>query len=166
MVRVLAEPDHAPAAVAGTSVVHQMPPGAVEAAAEALNRCDMVVVQHEYGIYAGRDGEDVLGVLARLRVPVIIVLHTVLTAPTPGQRQVLEEVVGYADAVVTMSEAARQRLVDGYVVARPDEVVVIPHGALPVDPPAHGPSADRPMILTWGLLGRGKGIEWGISALG
>ncbi|NGY63117.1 glycosyltransferase [Lentzea sp. NEAU-D13] len=166
VVRVLAEPDHEPAAVAGTSVVHQMPPGAVEAAAEALNRCDVVVVQHEYGIYAGRDGEDVLGVLARLRVPVIIVLHTVLTTPTPGQRQVLEEVVGYADAVVTMSEAARQRLVDGYTVERPDEVVVIPHGALPVDPPARDPSTDRPMILTWGLLGRGKGIEWGISALG
>jgi hypothetical protein len=132
VVRVLAEPDHEPAAAEGTSVVHQMTPGAVEAAAEALNRCDMVVVQHEYGIYAGRDGADVLGVLARLRVPVIIVLHTVLTAPTPGQRQVLEEVVGYADAVVTMSEAARQRLVDGYTVERSDEVVVIPHGALPV----------------------------------
>jgi glycosyltransferase involved in cell wall biosynthesis len=65
-----------------------------------------------------------------------------------------------------MSRAARQRLVDGYAVERPDEVVVIPHGALPVEPPAHRPSADRPMILTWGLLGRGKGIEWGISALG
>ncbi|WP_201779936.1 glycosyltransferase [Lentzea aerocolonigenes] len=146
--------------------VHHMVPGAVVEAADVLNRCDLVVVQHEYGIYAGRDGEDVLGVLARLRVPVIIVLHTVLTAPTPGQRQMLEHVVGYADAVVTMSEAARQRLVDGYAVERPGEVVVIPHGALPVEPPAHDPSADRPVILTWGLLGRGKGIEWGISALG
>nr|WP_112262151.1 glycosyltransferase [Lentzea terrae] len=161
VVRVLTEP----VAATGTSMVHQMTPGAVEEAAEVLNRCDLVVVQHEYGIYAGRDGADVLGVLARLRVPVIIVLHTVLTTPTPGQRQVLEEAVGFADAVVTMSEAARQRLVDGYAVERPDEVVVIPHGALPVEPPARGPSTDRPMILTWGLLGHGKGIEWGISAL-
>lgn len=166
VVRVLTEPDHEPVASVETRMVHQMTPGAVEDAAEVLNRCDVVVIQHEYGIYAGRDGEDVLGVLARLRVPVIVVLHTVLTTPTAGQRQVLEEVVGYADAVVTMSLAARQRLVDGYAVARTDEVVVIPHGALPVEPPAHTPSADRPMILTWGLLGRGKGIEWGISALG
>ncbi|WP_367127691.1 glycosyltransferase [Saccharothrix sp. HUAS TT1] len=166
VVRVLSEADHEPAVAEGTAVAHQMAPGAVETAAEALNGCDVVVVQHEYGIYAGRDGEDVLGVLARLRVPVIVVLHTVLTAPTPGQRQVLDEVVGHADAVVTMSEAARRRLVDGYAVERPDEVAVIPHGALPVEPPARPPSTDRPLILTWGLLGRGKGVEWAISALG
>ncbi|MEU4769427.1 glycosyltransferase [Actinosynnema sp. NPDC023794] len=166
VVRVLAGPDDEPAVADGTAVVHRMVPGAVEAAAEVLNGCDVVVVQHEYGIYAGRDGEDVLGVLARLRVPVIVVLHTVLTMPSPGQRQVLDEVVGHAHAVVTMSEAARRRLVDGYTVERPDEVVVIPHGALPVEPPAREPSTDRPLILTWGLLGRGKGIEWGISALG
>ncbi|GAA1302274.1 glycosyltransferase [Saccharothrix xinjiangensis] len=166
VVRVLAEPDREPAVAEGAAVVHRMAPGAVEAAAEVLNDCDVVVVQHEYGIYAGRDGEDVLGVLARLRVPVIVVLHTVLTEPTPGQRQVLDEVVGHADTVVTMSEAARRRLVDGYTVERPGEVAVIPHGALPVEPPAREPSTDRPLILTWGLLGRGKGIEWAISALG
>ncbi|MFJ6677378.1 glycosyltransferase [Actinosynnema sp. NPDC091369] len=166
VVPVLAGPDDEPAVTGGTAVAHRMVPGASETAAEVLNDCDVVVVQHEYGIYAGRDGEDVLGVLARLRVPVVVVLHTVLTAPTPGRRRVLEEVVNHADAVVTLSEAARRRLVDGYAVERPDEVVVIPHGALPVESPAPGPSTDRPLILTWGLLRRGMGIEWAISALG
>ncbi|GAA3872875.1 glycosyltransferase [Saccharothrix violaceirubra] len=166
VVRVLAEPDPDPDVAGGTPVVCRMAPGAIEDAASSLNDCDVVVVQHEYGIYAGRDGDDVLGVLARLRVPVIVVLHTVLTAPTPGQRQVLDEVVGNADAVVTMSEAARQRLVAGYAVARPDGIVVIPHGALPAARPARRSPTDRPTILTWGLLGPGKGIEWAISALG
>ncbi|MEJ2854232.1 MULTISPECIES: glycosyltransferase [unclassified Saccharothrix] len=166
VVRVLSDTDrpHGPT----SPVVHEMVAGGVEAGADVLNDCDVVVVQHEYGIYAGRDGEDVLGVLARLRVPVVVVLHTVLTEPTPGQRQVLEDVVGQADAVVTMSEAARDRLLAGYAVARAEDVVVIPHGALPVDTPTTEPPprADRPLILTWGLLGRGKGVEWGISALG
>ncbi len=166
VVRVLAESDDDRAATARPPVVHHLAPGAAETAADALNRCDVVVVQHEYGIYAGRDGDDVLGVLARLRVPVIVVLHTVLTAPTPGQRRVLDEVVGRADAVVTMSEAAKDRLVAGHTVERPEEVVVIPHGALPVKPSARRPSTGRPVILTWGLLGPGKGVEWGISALG
>ncbi|MEV8444070.1 glycosyltransferase [Actinosynnema sp. NPDC051121] len=164
VVRVLADTDRPRGAT--PPVVHEMAAGGVEAAAEALNDCDVVVVQHEYGIYAGRDGDDVLGVLARLRVPVIVVLHTVLTEPTAGQRQVLEDVVGRADAVVTMSVAARDRLLAGYAVARPEDVVVIPHGALPVDAPPSAPRAGRPLILTWGLLGRGKGVEWGISALG
>ncbi|ANZ41855.1 hypothetical protein BBK82_43930 [Lentzea guizhouensis] len=142
-----------------------MRPGAAEAAAAVLNRCDVAVVQHEYGIYAGRDGAEVLSVLARLRVPVIVVLHTVLTTPTSGQRQVLEAVVDHADAVVTMSEAARNRLLAGYAVERPGEVVVIPHGAVPTDRSAPGAPDRGPLVLTWGLLGRGKGVEWGIAAL-
>ncbi|WP_158851958.1 glycosyltransferase [Saccharothrix deserti] len=161
VVRVLPAADRSP--VTGTPVVHQMTPGAVEAAADELNRCDVAVVQHEYGIYGGVDGDDVLGVLARLRVPVIVVLHTVLSAPTPGQRRVLDEVVAHADTVVTMSEEAARRLRTGYAVERPDDVVVIPHGALTVGPAAR--TGAGPMILTWGLMGRGKGVEWGISAM-
>lgn len=162
VVRVLTGPDRAPASE--HPVTHHLVPGAVEAA-EALNRCDLAVVQHEYGVYGGPDGDDVVGVLARLRVPVIVVLHTVLSAPTPGQRRVLDEVVAHADAVVTMSDEAARRLLAGYTVERPDDVVVIPHGASTAAPHAPGPSA-KPTILTWGLMGRGKGIEWGISALG
>jgi glycosyltransferase involved in cell wall biosynthesis len=165
VVRVLSGPAREPVATMASPVVHEMIPGATEAAAEALNSCDLVVVQHEYGIYAGHDGEDVLGVLARLRIPVVVVLHTVLTAPTSSQRRVLEEVVSHADAVVTMSETARRRLLAGYAVSRPDVVVVIPHGALPVQPLAQGRTSARPMILTWGLIGRGKGIEWAIAAM-
>ncbi|GLY49946.1 glycosyl transferase family 1 [Lentzea sp. NBRC 102530] len=162
VVRVLtdAEP-HA----AAPSAAHPMRPGAVDAAAEVLNRCDVAVVQHEYGIYAGSDGDEALGVLARLRVPVVVVLHTVLTTPTPGQRRVLEAVVDHADAVVTMSEAARSRLLAGYAVDRPGEVVVIPHGAVPADRSAASAPGRGPLVLTWGLLGRGKGVEWGIAAL-
>ncbi|GLZ36954.1 glycosyltransferase [Actinokineospora sp. NBRC 105648] len=165
VVRVLPESGKEPAVALESPVVHRMAPGGVRAAAEALNRCDVAIVQHEYGIYAGPDGADVLGVLSRLRVPVVVVLHTVLTMPTPGQRRVLDEVVRHADTIVTMSEAARHRLVTGYAVDRPDEVLVIPHGALDIEPPVRERAGDRPLILTWGLLGQGKGIEWGISAL-
>lgn len=162
VVRVLAEAEPG----AAEPSVHEMRPGAVEAAAGVLNGCDVAVVQHEYGIYAGDDGAEVLSVLARLRVPVIVVLHTVLTAPTPGQRRVLEAVVDHADAVVTMSETARNRLLAGYAVDRPHEVVVIPHGAVPAARSAVGAPGRGPLILTWGLLGRGKGVEWGIAAMG
>ncbi|WP_394619985.1 glycosyltransferase [Lentzea sp. JNUCC 0626] len=162
VVRVLSDADPDTAALPS---VHPMRPGAVQDAADVLNTCDVAVVQHEYGIYAGRDGAEALGVLARLRVPVIVVLHTVLTSPTPGQRQVLEAVVEHSDTVVTMSEAARNRLLAGYAVERPSRVVVIPHGAVPTDRPAVGTPGRGPLILTWGLLGRGKGVEWGIQAL-
>ena len=130
-------------------------------AAELLNGCDVAVIQHEYGIYGGVDGSEVLNVMRALRVPAIVVLHTVLTEPTPGQRDVLEAVLTAARAVVTMTAAARDRLLATYQVpAR--KVVVIPHGA------AAGPKDVAPVpgrVLTWGLLGPGKGLEWGIAAM-
>jgi glycosyltransferase involved in cell wall biosynthesis len=121
------------------------------------------VVQHEYGIYGGLDGDEVLEVLRHLDVSVIVVLHTVLVHPTPHQRQVLEAVAAAADAVVVMTETARARLTAGYDID-PRLVAVIPHGA----PDNRGIPAVRtgpPTVLTWGLIGPGKGIEWGIAAM-
>jgi polysaccharide biosynthesis protein PslF len=142
---------------------HTGTPGGWTAAANVLNRFDVAVVQHEYGIYPGVDGDEVLPLLRAVRVPKIVVLHTVLTKPSATQRSVLERIVAAADAVVTMTDTARQRLTDGYRVD-PRKITVIPHGAA-----SHtsGPRErnDVPHLLTWGLLGPGKGIEWALRAL-
>ena len=139
-------------------------------AVSALNRFDVAIVQHEYGIYAGSDGEQVLDVLTRLRVPVIVVLHTVLGAPTPHQRSVLERIADAADAVVVMSNTAASRLFDGYAIDA-TKVIAISHGAPPLYASADAvpgafASRTRPTILTWGLMGPGKGLEWMIDAMG
>lgn len=140
----------------------------VAAAARALNRTDVAIVQHEYGLYGGPDGADVLAVMASIVVPTIVVAHTVVVAPTAGQRTVLEKVCELADVVVVMTETARDRLASGYAVdAR--KVVVIPHGAatpLSLNAGVSRPvGAWAPRLLTWGLLGPGKGIEWAIDAM-
>jgi polysaccharide biosynthesis protein PslF len=133
-----------------------------------LNDCDVVIVQHEFGIYGGADGQDVLALLAMLEVPSIVVLHTVLAAPTPRQRQVLEAVTEAASAVVVMTVAARDRLTAAYEID-PRKVSIIAHGA-PEPPTASARLSPvfrngQPTVLTWGLLGPGKGIEWGIQAM-
>jgi glycosyltransferase involved in cell wall biosynthesis len=134
-------------------------------AAEHLNGFDVVVVQHEYGIFGGRDGDQVLDVLRRIRIPVIIVLHTVLSAPTAYQRHVIEEAAALADVVVTMTSTGQRRLRAGYQVDA-GKIVVIPHGAWASGRPDRATGRwSRPVILTWGLLGPGKGVEWGIEAL-
>jgi glycosyltransferase involved in cell wall biosynthesis len=134
-------------------------------AVRAMNSYGTVVVQHEYGIYGGPDGIDVLEVVDALTVPIIVVLHTVLEDPTARQRHILERLVGSADAVVTMAETARRRLVEQHAVD-PARIVVIPHGAIDHRTLRRPRVANsRPEILTWGLLGPGKGIEWAIDAM-
>ncbi len=152
-----------PAGVCGELVAGDA--GSVRRGAALLNRGDVVIVQHEYGVYGGPDGEEILQLMAALTVPCIVVLHTVLTVPTAHQKLVLETAAGLVDAVVVMTDTARDRLAAGYGVDM-GKVTVIPHGApsaraefIPAIP------HDRPTVLTWGLIGPGKGIEWGIQAM-
>lgn len=165
VVRVLDEP--LPAA-GGEVAAHLVNGSAASAAAAArtLNDFDVAIVQHEYGIYGGPDGQDVIPLLQALRVPSIVVLHTVLARPTPRQRMILDEIIGTASAVVTMTQTARSRLLDIYG-ASPAKASVIPHGAADnrVGPSPAGHHG-QPTVLTWGLLGPGKGIEHAIDAMG
>ena len=158
-----------PGSQLGPDVVEQLVNGSADSAGAAvrrLNGYEVVVVQHEYGIYGGPDGADVLEIVDALMVPAIIVLHTVLQEPTESQRHILLRLLAAADVAVTMTHTARRRLIASYG-ADPSQVVVIPHGAVdhgPV-PPVERRPADRPLVLTWGLIGPGKGIEWAIDAM-
>ncbi len=136
-------------------------------AAGVLSRGDVAIVQHEYGIYGGVDGDEVLDLLQQLEVPAVVVLHTVPASPTANQQRVLEEVCALAAGVVVMTHAAGARLTRNYTVDA-DRVTVIPHGAwsLPAARGADRPrETDHPRLLTWGLLGPGKGIEHVIRAM-
>jgi polysaccharide biosynthesis protein PslF len=169
VVRVLDEPvPQGPAPRAAPEVVHDLVNGSARSAAaaiEVISGFDVAIVQHEYGIYGGPDGRDLVPLLSALRVPSIVVLHTVLARPTPRQRAILDEVISAATAVVTMTRTARTRLLEIYGTD-PAKVVVIPRG--PADAgsaAARRPAGRPPMVLTWGLLGPGKGIEHAIDAI-
>ena len=153
----------------GNEVVAQFIAGdsaSLSRAAEQLNLCDVAILQHEYGVYGGTDGSEILHLLDQVLVPRVIVLHTVLTDPTPHQRQILELVIAKADAVVTMTKTARDRLAAGYAVDM-TKVCIIAHGAPALQTTMAEPTfrTGQFTILTWGLLGPGKGIEWGIEAM-
>src|SRR6202167_5929947 len=102
--------------------------GSLRRAAAQLNLCDVAILQHEYGVYGGADGSEILHLLDQVRVPSVVVLHTVLTDPTPHQRQVLEIVISKAEPAGTMTMTARERLAAGYAADMP-KVCIIPSGA-------------------------------------
>jgi glycosyltransferase involved in cell wall biosynthesis len=139
--------------------------------ARALTRCvDVVSIQHEYGIWGGEDGAYVLDFVHALGVPSVATLHTILGDPTPSQRSILIELIASVDATVVMSRSAAALLSSAYGVnaARVD---VIPHGVpdLPLaDPATIKPGLGlegRDVILSFGLLGHGKGYELVLEAL-
>jgi len=134
------------------------------------NRVDIVSVQHEYGIYGGPAGSHVLTVLAELRARVVTTLHTVLREPTAEQRKVLEHVGRLSDRVVVMSHRGAEFLRDVYRIPA-EKIDFIPHG-IPdfafVDPSFHKEQfgvTGKSVLMTFGLLAPGKGLEFVIRAL-
>jgi len=140
--------------------------------AHELNRSSLgvVSVQHEYGIWGGDDGELVLDFVAALTKPVVTTLHTVPQNPSARQRAILIGLIGASAASVVMSQSAARLLTRAYGIA-PNRLDVVPHGvpSLPlVEPDTIKPAlglAPGPVILSFGLLGPGKGYETVIEAM-
>ena len=136
----------------------------IERAAIALNNLDIALIQHEFGIYGGDDGDEVLTLVNKLVVPTIVVLHTVLSAPSVHQRSIIVALCNRAAAVVVMSKVARDRLIaNGSIDA--SKIFLIHHGARRILTHSFHSQLERPVILTWGLISPGKGIEWVIRAM-
>lgn len=135
-----------------------------------INDVDVVMIQHEFGLFGGRDGSHVLDLVRQLRMPVITTLHTILSEPSPSQLAVMRELARESDRVVVMSLLALNMLAEIYNVPQ-EKIVYIPHGIHDepfVDPHFFSDQfgvEGRRVLLTFGLLSPGKGIEVAIRAL-
>src|SRR6187551_258829 len=137
---------------------------------------DVVLLQHEYGIFGGRDGEYVLSFARELAQTLVVTLHTLLSEPTPHQAKVLTELCAEAELVVVMTDTALRLLV-GSGACEESKVRVVPHGApLRLTARAAGDRegavsrvyrerGDGPVLSTFGLISPGKGLETVIEAL-
>jgi glycosyltransferase involved in cell wall biosynthesis len=163
------------------TVIDQDDPRAYRRAARDLSTADVVLIQHEYGIFGGPDGSFVLelaGELRSRRVPYVVTLHTVLAQPTRGQEATLAALCRDAARITVFSrDGARLAVETG--IAEPSRVSVVPHGAPPllrqsVRAEDLGPTVTRtlidlgdtgPVLATFGFVGPGKGLHDGIAAL-
>ena len=135
-----------------------------------FNNTEVLCLQHEFGIYGGPAGSHILALLKEVRMPVVTTLHTVLMEPDPAQHKVMVELVQRSSRLVEMTDKGAEILRETYGVPAV-KVDVIPHGIRDV------PFADSDfykarfgvqgcrVLLTFGLLGPGKGIEHAIGAL-
>ena len=131
------------------------------AAEELSSRVDVVLIEHEFGIFGGDAGDFVLTLARRLTVPVVVTLHTVLSAPSVEQSAVLRALCKQAAIVTVFTETARRMVVEAGLVDA-TKVRVVPHGA--PDLLAAGPGGRRlgglpPAFLRWGSLSR-RAAPW------
>lgn len=147
-------------------------PASYAAAALHINSsgADIVWLQHEFGLFGGPAGDMVLELVHQVAAPLIVTLHTVLSEPTIDQMRVMSAIVACASRLVVMSARARQILLSTYG-ADEGQIVLIKHG-VPDRP--FGRSElfksqfgfkGRQVLMTFGLLSPGKGIEAVIAAL-
>jgi len=141
-------------------------------AADFLNisNPNVVCIQHEFGIFGGPAGNHVYSLLRSLHIPIVTTLHTILKEPDDDQITVMSKLIDLSDCLVSMSHQGIEFLKDIYK-APEDKLAFIPHG-IPdfpfVEPNYYKDQfavAGRPVILTFGLLGPSKGIEYMIEAL-
>jgi polysaccharide biosynthesis protein PslF len=140
--------------------------------AQAINHSDidLLMIEHEYGIYGGESGEYILDLADNLEIPFITTLHTVLPNPTAKQKEILEHLGKKSTQVVTMAENTKPILQSVYNIDA-SKIKVIHHGvpsrafeSQDVLKAKHG-LAGKSVVSTFGLLSPGKGLEYGIEAI-
>ncbi|MEA2715298.1 MAG: hypothetical protein QOG91_326, partial [Candidatus Parcubacteria bacterium] len=157
-------------------VLYQIPQQEADAyvrAAQYLNSLDQVAlvhVEHEFGIFGGPNGSHLIFFLRELRKPAVITFHSVLPEPNPDLRDTVRAINNHVQSIVAMTETSKRILIEEYGI-NPEKIAVIPHGIHPVNF-SDGSEVrrsfgvnDRLVISTFGLLGKGKGIEYGIEAM-
>ncbi len=174
---------------------HVLPDYAATADLLNSNGTDVVLIEHEFGIFGGEAGEYVLSLVAELEVPVVVTLHTVLSTPTEQQAATLRRLCSAATLVTVFTDTASRMVVEAGIAAA-ERVRLVPHGAPPLvvarelAPTADGsrtvayaagggPSSartggtdlalrrlrGRTVLSTFGLISSGKGIETAIRAV-
>jgi glycosyltransferase involved in cell wall biosynthesis len=141
-------------------------------AAELANDgpCDVVSLQHEFGLFSGPWGVDVLDFLRNCRKPIVTTFHTMMLKPDQLPQQLIRMIADRSQSVIVMTKIAAKLLHEVYGVRGP-KVHIIPHGVPDIRRDPEGRSklrlnlTGRQVIFSFGLINRGKGLEHMIRAM-
>ena len=145
-------------------------PLSIQKSAESIGGHDVVILQHEYGIWGPDMGRAVIEFADALENGLITTLHTLLPRPSVVQEEIIKRLSDRSTFTVVQTQIAKDLLARRYRID-PRSIVVIPHGTgRSLRSVAHArstlPRRDSPNLLTWGLIGPGKGLEWSLQAVG
>jgi glycosyltransferase involved in cell wall biosynthesis len=147
-------------------------PAAYREAAERIEAsgAEAIWLQHEFGIFGGAAGCEILELTGATRLPLIVTLHTILEKPGDEQEAVLSRLIARAERTIVMASTGADILMRRYGVS-PGRISVIPHGV--PDRPLRDPDELKPqfgwqgrkVLMTFGLIAPDKGIRHMIEAM-
>src|SRR4030043_1243845 len=134
-----------------------------------LSGADLCILEHEFGIFGGQNGVYILSLLHRLEIPLIVTLHTIIKTPSYNEKAVLVEICKMASKIVVMSHKAIEFLTTIYNVDK-RKIEYIEHGVPDIQFSKSQSKKEfhlenKKVLLTFGFIGRNKGIETVIKAL-
>ncbi|MFH1369099.1 MAG: glycosyltransferase [Elusimicrobiota bacterium] len=136
----------------------------------AMDEICLVNVQHEFGIFGGEYGLNLLPFLKTVTKPVVLTFHSVLPGPNEKLHGAVRLITEHAQGVMVMTNYSKNILINDYGMEA-GKISVIPHG---IHPRMYSSSKlaksllgfpDKTVLSTFGLLGPGKGLEYVIEAL-
>ncbi|HSJ68366.1 MAG TPA: glycosyltransferase family 4 protein [Anditalea sp.] len=130
---------------------------------------DICILEHEFGIFGGSGGVYVLPLLHHVKIPIIVTLHTILENPSYTEKAILKELCKMADRIVVMSQLAITYLMSIYDVPS-EKIALIEHGVPDIHFDSQQSKAElklknKKVLMTFGFIGRNKGIETVLKAL-
>ncbi len=130
---------------------------------------EIVHIQHEFGLYGGRDGEFILEFASEITKPLFTTFHTILLTPSANQRRIIQELARLSRKIIVMDEIAKDRIKSIYGIDSSD-IDIILHGAPIVDMDNKKAKkligfSNKFILLANNLLSRNKGIEYAIEAV-
>lgn len=134
-----------------------------------ISGADLCILEHEFGIFGGQNGVYILPLLNRLKIPLVVTLHTIIKTPSYDQKAVLVEICKMAKKIIVMSHKAIEFLNTIYKVDK-RKIVYIEHGVPDIQFNQQQTKKEfnlenKRVLLTFGILSRNKGIETVIKAL-
>lgn len=141
-------------------------------AAEYINNssADMVVIEHEFGLFGGPQGEYLIPLVEALKKPYVVTCHTVRENPDDEYGPTFKRLLAKSAAITVMMEQSAEKLINLYQIPQ-DKICVIPHGTpdLPYAPSSVGKRkkrlANRVILGNINLIAANKGLEYTIEAV-
>ncbi len=135
----------------------------------AIDKIRLVNIQHEFGIYGGKNGDYLLSLLENFEKPIVTTLHTILPNPDNHIKRIMKKIAHYSSKIVIMNRLGLNILKDNYDIKK--NIEIIPHGTpnIPFKEKFKMKKElgfeSKTILMSFGMINPNKGFEYTIDAL-